>query len=518
MRDRLEKSALQRMPAWQKTDERLQRLVLMDWYLDGTIYDHLPYEYDEESKPSESLPRQIQAHNRKPSIRLGAAKTASRNVARKLFAGRHAPSLVIENNPDAVVSIQKYLNQAGIQKEMIGLVTRGSIGSVAATFKVIEIDGQVLLVMHTHKATECFPEFDAAKQLRQLTIAYEVDARWFMAYGIETDYKGDQLVKGQKYFYIRRLDKQREIFFQPVSAVEWNPVEGPEEKLKEIADGELQPFAHNLGFVPAQWFVNMSGGEFPDGDCLFKEAIPNIVAYDYNVSQMDLGLKNAACPVTVIKGSPVQYNDESGKPMQRPQTRYLHFEATIKDPEGITEEGGDAKLLESSGQGFLANLKELELLKKIIDEQISKSRKDPDKVTTAMSGKGMEIIEEEFMDLVFELRTCYGEDGYLKMVRKMCLAGKKARHPRLKNVSEEDIDNLELGWPDLHDMSPQEYQQYTTGIIQAQEAGIVDEQQAADLHRAKVDVPISNARKKSGVKKPVVKTKTKSVTRRKTDG
>lgn len=503
MRQRLESKATAALSSWQRSDPRLKRLCLMDMYLDGTIYDCLAHEYDKESAAADglSMPRQISMSERKPSTRLGAAKTAARNVARKLFAGRHAPSLICEEHPEAIVKIHKYLREGSVQKEMIGLVVRGSVGSVCGTFKNVEITNEIKLVFSTHRASECFPFFDPSKELEKLYLVREVKGAWFIAQGVTKTFNGADVEESLSYFYVRLLDKNREVFFKPILTVDWNPVKGPFSKLVEIADGPLAPTVHNLGFVQAQWFVNMSGGEFPDGDCLFEPALDNIVTYDYNLSQMDLGLKNAACPVTVLKGKLVQYTDEDGKPIPRPATRYLHFETGTKDPDGMAEEGGNASLLETTGQGFLADLKLLELLKKNISEQISSSRKDPDKVTTAMSGAGIELIEEEFMDLVFELRTCYGEDGYLKLVKKMCLSGIRAGHRLLKGITKEIVEALDLGWPDLHDLSPQDYQQFTAGLLQAETGGVIDQQQAQDLHRAKIDVPMSNARK--GSAKPV---------------
>ncbi len=513
MRDRLEQRAITTLKGWQRDNPRLRQLCLMDMYLDGNIYDCLANEFDKESVSAEAgaLPRQIQIHERKPSTRIGMAKTAARNVARKLFAGRHAPSLICEKFPEATKDIQKYLREGSVQKEMIGLTTRGSVGSVCGTFKNVTIDSEIRLVFDTHRAQECFPIFDPSKELEKLYIVREVKGSWFIAQGITKTNKNEDVIDNLTYFYVRLLDKQREVFHLPMLAVDWNPVQGPYSALVEIEKGPLKPTIHNLGFVQAQWFVNMSGGEFPDGDCLFEPALDNIVTYDYNLSQMDLGLKNAACPVTVIQGNLVQYSGEDGKPIPRPATRYLHFESTFKN-EDTTEGGGDAHLMESTGQGFLADLKFLELLKKDIKEQISASRKDPDKVTTAMSGAAIELIEEEFMDLVFELRTCYGEDGYLKLVKKMCLSGIKAKHKLLKSVTPEMVAELELGWPDLHDLSPQDYNQLTTGLNQAQEGGLLDQQQAHDLHRAKVDVPATVVRKGKGlppkavIGKPATKT------------
>lgn len=499
MRDRLEKIALQRLPNWQQNSPRLSKLALWDMYLDATIYDCLRNEFDEDSIPGRSTPRYIQMKERKPSVKSGLAGTTASNLARKLFAGRHAPSLVLKDGAesnDAIQKLQDLLTEAQVGSQMIWLVRRGSVGSVCATYKIVEIEGEEpQLVMDVHHAVDCFPVFDAAKQLSRLRIAYATAGQWFIDNEVTTDLKGEPVKPTELYWYIRDLDKISETHYVPVPTAAWNPIEGfPEsaeiKNLRPIEEGPLAVVQHELGYTPAQWFVNMTDGRFPDGGCIFEPGLDNIVVYDYGMSQLDLGVKNAACPITVLKGNLVQQLDGDNKPIPRSPTRYLQFEPTTKDGD-MVEEGGSAEYLETTGQGFKMGLEFYRQIKKDATEQISASRKDPDKVTTAMSGKGLELVEEENIDLAFDFRTSFGA-AYLKMIIKMGRAAIKKNHPLMDGVTEDEVKQVKLAWPDMHDLSPQEFQAFAQGLVAEQEAGVISPAQAQELHRTKVDVPISH--------------------------
>ncbi|HEY9678666.1 MAG TPA: hypothetical protein V6C76_11695 [Drouetiella sp.] len=509
MRDRLEKRALLTLPSWKTKSERISRLTILDMHLDGTIYKCLPHEYDEETTGTGPSGRYIRRQERKPSTRLGLAGTSAQTIARKLFAGRHAPTLVLEKNPKLVKDIQAYLDEAHVNNEMIGLARFGSVGSACATFKTVEADdGELKLVMNVFRARDCFPTFDGAKKLKKLRVAYLVTGQFFLDNELTVDIDNEALKPFTNYWFVMDLDSKSESYSVPMPERIWNPIEGfvqQDEQDKHvfttITDGPLAKVEHglNLKFVPAQWFTNLSGGTFPDGGCLFEPALNNIVQYDYQMSQLDLGLASAACPMTVIEGPLMQELDSEGRPIPRSPNRYLRFAGGTKDADGGGENAGKAYYLESNGQGFLADLALCKEMKKDAIAQISASQKDPDKVTTAMSGKGMEIVDEEYIDLAFELRTSYG-GGWLEMVQKMVLLGIEAGHPKLKNVTTEDAKELKDAWPDMHDMAPQEYAQFVAGVATAQENGMIDNLQAQDMHRAKVDVPANQATKKNPVK------------------
>lgn len=487
-----------KIPDWARSNPRLKRLYIHDRWLDGTIYDDLQNEFHQDTRPPNQF---IPMHKRKPAGRWRLPRAAASQIARKLFAGRHAPDLTHEN-PEVVKKLLGLVREAKLVSRMLQACQWGSVGSALITFKITkDFTGVQRVVTNVHRSRDCFPVFDQHQELKSVRIAYLVRGDWFIANGITTCVfdaanksrkHDDAVVKpNEDYWFIKDLTREEEIHHQPIRSYDWNPISGKPELVRQITDGDLAPFKHNLKIVPAHWLVNLSGGSFPDGACTFEDALDNVIEYDYTMSQIGLGVKNSACPHVVMKGKPVQQRDQNGQLIPWSPSRYLQFEQERKDVEGITDGGGDAKLLEPTGQGMQVGIRDYcRQLKKDGIESIALSRKDPDKVTTAMSGKGIELIEEEFYDLMHELRTGYGDEGYLVLVKKIGHAAIAVDHPLAKDLSEEEINEVALAWPQVHDMSGNEYQQFTAGLSSGVESGFLDINEAAELHKAQIDMPL----------------------------
>lgn len=501
-----------KIPNWAKTNPRLKRLYIHDRWLDGTIYDDLAYEFHQDTRPPNQF---ILMHKRKPAGRWRLPRAAASQIARKLFAGRHAPILT-HQNPEVSKIMLALVREAKLISRMLQACQWGSVGSVLVTFKIAkDFNGVQRVATNVHRSRDCFPVFDLHQELKQVRIAYLVRGDWFLANGITTcvtDGSNARVVDENKikansdYWFIKDLTREAEIYYQPIRHYDWNPVDGKPDLVRKITEGELAPFEHELGFVPAQWFVNLSGGTFPDGACTFEDALDNVVEYDYTMSQIGLGVKNSACPHVVMQGAPVQQRDMNGQLIPWTPSRYLQFPGLRKDIEGITEGGGDAKLLEPTGQGMAVGIKDYaRQLKKDGIESIAMSRKDPDKVTTAMSGKGLELIEEEFYDLNHELRTSYGDEGYLPLAKKIARAAIIVDHPLAKELNEKEIEDTTLAWPQIHDMSAGEYQQFSAALSQGTEAGFLDINEAAELHKAQVDMPLYTGPNKKRPEQPAAK-------------
>lgn len=503
MRDRLETSVKDTFPRWLVKDECRSELRIHELYLEGEIYKHLDKEFDEESTPSGGY---IRINRRKPCIQFNLARTLSQNIARKLFAGRHAPSLIHEEKPEVVNKIKKLLEEAKLECAMIEAITKVAVGASCLTFKIVKSDEGVLTITTTvYSASDCYPRFDAARQLSMLRIPIVESGQWFTEKGYFNDSEGDEVDKSKTYWCIKEIDNKEERYFLPIKSSCWNPLEGPASLEIKIQEGVLAPVKHNLGLMPAVWFRNLHG-EFPIGSCLFKPALPNIVEYDYGMSQLSLGMKNAACPMTVIEGALIDFTDENGKPVPKSPSRILQFAAKEKDETGAEVSAGKAYYLETNGQSFIAGLAYYRQVKKDAHEQIHASRKDPEKMTTAMSGKAMDAVEEEYGDLAFELRSNFGPD-YLSLVKRITRAAITVGHPKANGISSEDVEDLTAGWPDLHDETPQEFQQRVAGIAQGVEAGIMHREDGVEHLQAKTDV--AQTKKKGLPKLPKQPTKSK---------
>lgn len=498
-----------RYPSWAKKDQRYLRLDMLDRFLEGTFYDHLPHIFWEEVERNQSY---IPISDRAPSIRFNIPAMLSEQIARKLFAGRHAPSIV-GNDDKTTKAAMALAEEAKLDSLMIQACTWGSVGSAAVTFKIVEGKGDkpTRVIANVWQAKVCRPKFDVYGDLERLRVNYPVEGHFFLEQDVTTDADGQPVKADQEYWYIRDYTTDREITYKPSKVSKkdaWNPLEVKSPKL--VVGGEV---AHNLGFVPGHWFINLSLGDYPDGACKWQRSMPTMIEMDYRMSQLGMAVGYNSSPQVVIKGELMNMEEQSGGTIVRGPTRYLQIKPDLKDSEGFAQAGNDVKLLEMMGTGVEVALKFVLACKKLVIAELSASQKDPDKVTTAMSGKGMEVLDQEYVDQLQEYRTCYSKNGFLPLLKKMTIAAVKVKHPLVEGVSVEEAAKLTLGFPQAHDIAPGEFMQLVQGLDLAIEGGIISLIQGQDLVRSQVDVPVVSFEQGEGskpVRTPLAERRTKA--------
>jgi hypothetical protein len=430
------------LPSWMGSvdqDTRWRRLTVFDLILDGKFYDHLKHDFYTEKLAGGG---EVAIQDRRPSVQYRLPRYAARWAARKMFAGRHIPQVASE---DAKVqtAIASLLSQIRVWPTMFEAAYRGSVGSVAITFRAI--NGKIGL--NVWRAAVCTPEFDDLGDLRALTVHYVVPGRDLLRLGFR------DIESQAGYWFIRHYDENQEITFRPIEKSKWNPVDG-DPGLLIPADGEMPTINHGLGFVPAVWIANL-GGTPPDGACLWEDAIPNSIEIDYLMSQGARGTRYNSAPELVTQGRIINLPDDGD--MVRSPTRYLAFDAATRLEDGSTIGGGDAKLLEMSGAGAEATIKLVEELKKMALEQIGLVQKDPSKLPGPLSGRAMEFLDEDSHDVAMQWRSTYGDGGALPLIRKIV----KVLSPKV------DTDGLWLRWPRLYQPTPQDLVDMTNALRMA---------------------------------------------------
>lgn len=423
-----------RYPDWATEDSRYRRLDLRDRLLEGTFYNHLQNAFYDETTQSGTL---IPLIERRPSAQYRLPRMVARWCTRKLFTGRHAPKVRHKDKAKAA-AIAALLRKGKFWERMAEAALLGSVGAVAATFRVEIEDGKnPKVALQLWRAKYCQPSFDDMGELAQLRVAYTTSSQQLKAM------KAPGVEDGKEYWYIRDWTAAGEITYEPVLKNEWNPVHG---FVGDNAQGrELKPWAgeeynHTLGFVTAQWFVNLGGGQAPDGACTFEDAIPNSVELDYTLSQIGRGTRYNCAPQLVTIGQ-VMNGDVTRGPMTQIQMR-----GGYRDEDGSTVMPGDAKLLEMSGAGTTAALALIDHLRNMALEQIAASRKDPDKMKAPLSGRAMEYLDQDSDDLVGDLRSQYGEHGALPLIKKIVIACALDR----------DAGGITLQWPRMFQPTPDE--------------------------------------------------------------
>ena len=419
-------------------DSRWRRLDIYDRILDGKLYDHLKYSFYDEYQGERYIP----LIERRPSSQYRLARYVARTVSRKLFAGRHVPKV---KAPDEKTEkrINDLLTGSKIWPTMFEAAYRGSVGSVAVTFRV---EGKKI-GLKVWRALWCSPFFDDFAELALLRIHYVSYGWQLAAIGVNTEFPERQ------YWFIRDYTPTREITYAPVLSDDWNPVSGFVDPTRVLVEGEV--IEHNLGFVPGIWIMNPGGVSSPDGCALWEDGLPNMIEVDYLLSQASRGARYSCAPQLVTVGELLMEKDRESA--ANPAT-VLHFAAPHRDGEsGESIGGGDAKLLEMQGTGAEAALKIIEVLKKYGLEQIGLVQKDPGEMPGPLSGRAMDYLDEDSHDTAMQWRTTYGEGGALPIICKML----QVLDPKI------DTTKLWLQWPRIYQPTPGDLQAIVQALVMA---------------------------------------------------
>lgn len=484
-----------RQDIWARSNQRYLRLAELDALLDGEFYDCLRYSYYQMTTNGKPSGTYVPVTDRRPSFQFNLFNMLANQIARKLFGGRHAPALVHED-ADLQEKFEALKEEADLEEKMIEAVHWGSVGSVATIFSIVpfEKDKKKLskVVVTNYRAKQCTPKFNKLNELIALRIHYIVPGCDFLAEDIFVDCEGKAIDPALGYWVVQNFTDQEEIVYQPILGAKWDPNQFSDTN-PLLKRNEDTSFTHGLGFVPAHWHQYRTGKHRPyDGICYWEPAVTTILDLDYTTSQIGAGVRYNAIPQAVVKGEVLNTGSDGG--LGRGAERFIQLKPDMKEGDD-EEKNSEVYLLEAKGDGMkvgLENYVSLEI--RIAMQQICASLKDPDKVTTAMSGKGMEIIESEFHDLAQELRTIFG-NGYLKLLKKIAAACAIKHHALFKGVDTEAIDGLTLGWPPLASIGAMEFQALSMGLDVMIKMEIMTRDEARSYGLSQIDMPVQSANK-----------------------
>lgn len=452
-------------PSW--AGARFKRLDVLDRVLDGTLYDHLQFDfYTEEGHNGDYIPIQ----QRRPSVNSGFASQIVGVLARKLFSGRHAPRVTHDNEEYAEL-IRHVIAQGAVYEKMLTAAIYGSVGSVAMTFALIE----GVLKIDVWRAKYCRPVFSPTGGLRALRVCYTTGGAALLAEGFETDRDGERITDSDSYWYAREYSTTSETTFVPVSSDDWNP--------EEHSWGALVPaveVVHGFGFVPGVWITNAPGGIGYDGNSTFGMVLNNIVEMDYTLSQLGRGIRYSAAPQLVVIG-----DMDNGDDFQRGPSMVLKLRASRGDGDEKTG-ASDAKLLEMVGNGTQVGINYIEELRKVTLEAISASIKKHE-IKGALSGRAMEVSDDAFYDLAHMLRNSYGDSGLVPLVSKIMMAYKVVGMLP-PEIGEDEVTAFGLRWPRLYPSTPSDELQMVESLVMAVQNGLIDNDTAMSYLWAQMDL------------------------------
>jgi hypothetical protein len=430
---------------------------------DGTLYDHLPYPFSTEATfGGEYVPLE----QRRPVARAGTnlARTVVDDAISLLFSEGHWPAFQGSPAGDGTKDTTTKDTLAAWSKEiklndlMISAATRGSIGSVALLFRVLE--GRPFVdIYDTWFLTPAWKP-SAPDTLQSVTERYKVPADDLIAQGYNVDpTQGD-------HWFMRVWDAQAETWHLPQTKTDAAEGKPP------IVD-TARTVRHRLGFVPMIWVRNLPGLPGVDGACTFKRSINDCIEVDYLLSQAGRAHRYASDPKLVIRGDNGDTSQIKGGAAQAL----------------IVPVDGDAKMLEINGTAAEAVIAHCQELRQLALESMHGNRANADKMSAAQSGRAMELMNQGLIWLADRLRISYGEGALLSLGKMLCAASKvvtlKIDSKSVNNLSDE---GLGLNWPAWHPPTYDDMQKLATGLVTAITGGVISEETATKTMAATLDI------------------------------
>lgn len=436
--------------------DRVWKLTILNRVMDGTIYNVLPYRFHEErTEAGEYIP----LRQRRPSVRYPLSRIVVEDSVSLLFSEGHFPEI---DSPDGNVRrvLGNIVKEARLNWTMIDAATRGAVGSAALLLRVVH--GRVFVdAMDTIYLTPVW-DIAAPDTLTCVEERYKVSGTNLKANGYQID------EPDLDYWFMRRWDKQSEIWYEPT----------PVGKTAPLVVDTVRSVSHGLGVVPIVWIKNLPGaastGANADGACTFAAALHNQVEIDYQLSQLGRGLKYSSDPTLLLKDPALSDGD------------------LIKGAGNalVVSEKGDARLLEIGGTASAAVIEYVRTLRELALESIHGNRASPERITSAQSGRALELLNQGLIWLADNLRISYGEAGLLQLARLIVRA---SRVYRLVVLGEE-IDALDptaplsLKWPRWYPTSADDRQKDVQSLTALMEAGCISRETALKAIAACYDI------------------------------
>lgn len=432
-----------------RDDELPERYYELDFHerlIKGSLYDCLEYAFYQDFNSSNEY---IPMRQRRPSTRKGLPKVVVHDSTSLLFSNTHFPSIQCSDK-----NVQSVLGDAvenlHMQTLMLTAARMGAVGSVAIELCVLDKQ----------------PIFNLL-QTKYLTPYYHPkDPRKLIKVERKVRFKGHQLKEIDPIKYAKLKDSVSYWLCSEWDAKytrDFTPLEcGSEGGL--VLDEEV---LHGMGFVPIVWIknlVNMDPNDIDGLSTIPLEGASLSIEIDYQTSQTGRALTYAADPITVIKkGEDEDPEDAEGFGPKRNVANVLEV-----------AHGGDAKMLEISGEGPASVISYTDMLREAFMEVSRGNRASPDKLAAATSGYAIELMNAALITLAKELRVSYGDEGLLRLLRMLCDASKKISIEIEGVAFKCDLKApLRLRWPPFYDPNATDRQQEGSTLVQLTNASLL---------------------------------------------
>lgn len=435
---------------------RAWRLSLFQHVLNGTLYDVLPFEFHQERNASGEY---IPLSSRAPSVRYELCGSVVDDSVALLFSEGHFPSIDAGSDKGLRARLRDLVRATRLNTVMIEAARRGSIGSVCLRLRVLDARPYVDVLETPYLTPSWRPE--APDELARVTELRKVPGEALADAG----YVVDESDKAVLHWFRREWTPDAEIWYVPAPVAA-----GPASALQI---DRARTARHNLGFVPLVWIRNLPGGDEIDGACTFRAAIETGIEIDYQLSQAGRGLKYSSDPTLLVKEPAGLEGD-----LVRGAANAL-----------VLSERGDARLLEINGTASQAVIDYVRVLRELALESVHGNRASADRVSASQSGRALELMNQGLVWLADNLRSSYGEDGLLRLVRMILRASAIVPMQVAGEPFKADPEaRLSLRWPRWYPLDAAERCAEASALATLRSAGHVSRDTAVSVMAGTYDV------------------------------
>lgn len=435
---------------------RTYELMMRDRVITGKLYDCLTNAFHCEIGENQEY---VPLRERRPCVRSALCKVIVDDSVSLLFSEAHFPK--IDHKDEATKEmLTQVIKEAMLNLVMIEAATKGSVGSIVIRFRVL--DNRVFFDLIETPYLTPFWKKNAPDTLEKIVEKYKVEGKVLIAMG----YAG--IDEKEKYWFQRDFTEKQEIFYLPWAVNDKDA--GPKVDTTKTT-------THNLGFVPLVWIKNLPGGDKIDGACTFPdEVIDTNIEIDYQLSQGGRGLKYSSDPTLLIKEPATGGTGD-----------------VIKGGGNAITVGadGDAKMLEINGTAVSAVIEYTKFLREVAMESAHGNRASAEKLSTAQSGRAMELMNQALIWLADRLRITYGEGALLSLLN-MVVAASNAMELKFKDGTEvgklNKKDKVTLRWPKWYSPTADDRQKESTTLGGLVDHCILSEETATKTIAADYDI------------------------------
>lgn len=429
--------------------ERTKHLLVRGEFLDGILYNRLQHSFaDERDEQGAYIP----IRKRRPSVRYNLAQIIVNDSVSMLFGDDHFPAVDCEDKEYAA-TINDLIKDLKLSSAFTNLATEGSLGSAALYFRVLAARAY-FTPMRTAYLT---PTFDPLKPnvVVKMREQYKTTGRELRERGYTEIPKTED---NSRYWFKREWDTLSEVWFEP-----WKVAE-PE---TFVPRPDLsRSTTHKLGFCPFLWVRNLPSQMELDGACTFEQITDTQIQIEYQLSQSGRGLSYSSAPTLVIK-------DDSTS------TTPIVAGDAIQIPTA-----GSAELLEIDGGASNAVIEYCRFLRELALESAGGNRVDASKLSTAVSGRAIELMNQALIWLASKLRVTYGEGALLDALHMLCAASQtialeKSDGKKLGKLKENVT--LTLKWPDWCAPTVDDQMSQATAVKTLRDANVISIETAVQI-------------------------------------